>query len=112
MMQPSIEHGADGGHIAEQLAPVFHRAVRSQQRAESFVAVHYDFQQIFGSGVRQFAHAEGIEDQRRNGAVPLYPSETPFRILSGKVARQVKCATVLIPAPLNSPNSGVISIPL
>jgi hypothetical protein len=29
-MQQAIEHGADGGHIAEQFAPVFHRTIRSQ----------------------------------------------------------------------------------
>lgn len=29
MVQQSIEHGAYGGHIAQQLTPVIHRAIRS-----------------------------------------------------------------------------------
>ena len=61
MMQQAIEHGANGSHIAEQLAPVVNRSIRSQQRAESLVAAHHDLQQILGGRVRQFAHAEVVD---------------------------------------------------
>ena len=68
----SYFRGADGSHIAEQLAPVFHRPIRSQQRAESFVAAHHDFQQILGGSMRQLAHAEVVEDEQRNGGYQLH----------------------------------------
>ena len=66
VMQQTIEHGADGGDIAEQLAPVLDRAVGSEQRADALVAAHDDFQQILGGGVRQFAHAEVVDDEQRD----------------------------------------------
>jgi hypothetical protein len=62
VMQQAIEHGTGGGHIAEQFAPMFHRAIRSQQRAKSLVAAHHNFQQILGGGVWQLAHAEVVEN--------------------------------------------------
>ncbi len=51
MMQQAVEHGADGGGITEQAAPVFYRAIGSQQGAAAFVAAHDDFQQVLGGGV-------------------------------------------------------------
>jgi hypothetical protein len=50
VMQETVEHGAHGRDIAEQLAPVFDRTVRGQQSAEALVAAHDDFQQILGGG--------------------------------------------------------------
>ena len=47
-MQQTIEHGADGGNIAEQFAPVLDRAVGSEQCAAPLVAAHDDFKQILG----------------------------------------------------------------
>jgi len=44
VVEQAVEHGADGGGIAEQFAPVLDRAVRSQQRAGPFVAAHDDLQ--------------------------------------------------------------------
>ena len=66
VMQQAIEHGADGGDIAEQLAPVLDRTVGGEQRAEALVAAHDDFQQILGGGVRQLAHAEVVDDEQRH----------------------------------------------
>src|SRR5438034_8519876 len=40
VMQQAIEHGADCGDIAEQLAPVLDGTIGSQQSAEAFVAAH------------------------------------------------------------------------
>jgi hypothetical protein len=42
VVQQAVEHGADGGHIAQQFSPVFDRTIRSQQRAGAFVAPHDD----------------------------------------------------------------------
>ncbi len=72
MVQQAIEHCADCGHIAKKLAPVFHGSIRGQQRAEPFVAAHDDFQQILGSSVGQFAHAEIIENKQGNSAYRLH----------------------------------------
>src|SRR5271155_5524909 len=44
VVQKSIEHGGDGGAIAQQLSPVLDGSVRGQQRAGSFVTAHDDFQ--------------------------------------------------------------------
>ena len=66
VMQQAIEHGADGGNIAEHFAPVVNRAIGSQQCTAAFVAAHDDFQQILGGGMWQLAHAEVIQDQQRN----------------------------------------------
>ena len=66
-MEQAIEERGDGGGVAEQLAPVVDGSVRRQQRGRPFVAAHDDFQEIFGRGVRQLAHAEVIDDQQRHG---------------------------------------------
>ena len=47
VVQRAVEHGGDGGAVAEQFSPVFHGAVGSEQRASAFVAAHDDFQELF-----------------------------------------------------------------
>jgi len=44
VMQQPIEHRADRGHISDQLAPVFHRPIRREQRTGAFIAAHDDFE--------------------------------------------------------------------
>lgn len=67
MVKKAVEHGADCGRIAQQLTPVFHRTLRSHQRAGSLVAAHNDFEQLFGRCQGQLAHAEIIEDEQEHG---------------------------------------------
>src|SRR5271169_2954759 len=67
VVQKTIQHGGDGGTIAEQLSPVFHGSVRSNQRAGSFVASHDDFKQFLSGGQRQLAHSQVIDDEKRHG---------------------------------------------
>ena len=67
MVQEPIKHGADGGDIAEQLAPVLDGTIGCEQRAETLVAAHDDLQQILGGRMWEFAHAEVIDDKQRNG---------------------------------------------
>ena len=52
MMQQPVEHGADRRHVGQQLTPVIHGAIGSQQRAGAFVPSHDDLQQILGSRLR------------------------------------------------------------
>jgi len=66
-MQQTIPHGADGGDVAEQFSPVLDRTVGSKQCAEALVAAHNDFQQVLGGCVREFAHAEVINNEQRHG---------------------------------------------
>src|SRR5262249_22964154 len=66
-MQQSVEHGADGGYIAEQFAPVLDGTVGSEQSTETLIATHDDFQEVLGGGVRQLAHAEVVNDEERHG---------------------------------------------
>jgi len=71
-MQQAVEHGADGGCVAQQLAPVFDWAVRGQHGAGPLVAAHDDLQQFLGGGERQLAHAQIIDDQQGHGHQKLH----------------------------------------
>ncbi len=53
VVQQAVEHGAHGCRVAQQFAPVFHRAVGGQHGAGTFVAAHDDFEQFLGGGERQ-----------------------------------------------------------
>ena len=66
MVEKTIQHGGDGGTIAQQLAPVLHWPVRRNQGAGSLVASHDDFQQFLGGRERQFFHAEIVDDKQGN----------------------------------------------
>ena len=67
MVKETIEHGADCGGIAQQFAPVFHRAVGGQHGAGSLVAAHDDLQQLFGGSEGQLAHPQIVEDEQGHG---------------------------------------------
>jgi hypothetical protein len=57
VVQQAVEHGADGGRIAQQFAPVFHRSIRSQHGAGPLVAAHDDLQQFLGDAYRTMNRA-------------------------------------------------------
>src|SRR5215471_11228608 len=63
VVQQPVQHGGDGGAVAEQLAPVVDGSVRCNQRAGPLIAAHDDFQQFLGRRDRQLAHAEIVNDQ-------------------------------------------------
>ena len=67
VMQKTIQHGGDGGAIAEELSTVFNGSVCCNQRAGSLIASHNDFQQFLGGGQRQLAHSQIINDEKRHG---------------------------------------------
>ena len=79
-MEKAIEHGADGGNIAEQLSPVLDGTVGSEQRAEALVAAHDNWEErwadtrIHGTTKRQVA---AMFAEERPILLPL-PLE-PFR---------------------------------
>src|ERR1700728_4000945 len=50
VMKEAIEHGSDGGTIADKLTPVVHGTIRGEQSAGALIAPHYDFQQVLGGG--------------------------------------------------------------
>jgi len=64
VMEQAVQHGGDGGTIAEQLAPVVDWSVRCDQRARPLIAAHDDLQQFLGGGQRQLAHSQIIDDQQ------------------------------------------------
>ena len=41
-MEEAVEHGGDGGAVTEELSPVLHRTVGSQQCAGPLIAPHDD----------------------------------------------------------------------
>ena len=67
VMQQSIQHGGDGGTIAEQLSPVFHWSIGGDQRAGTLVATHDDLQQFLGGDQGQLAHSKVVDDEQRHG---------------------------------------------
>ena len=71
-MQQAVQHGGHRGHIAQQLSPVFDRTIRRQQRARPLVSPHDDFQQVLGRGMRQFAHAEIVDNEERHAGHRLH----------------------------------------
>ena len=66
-MKQTVDPSGNGCVVAEQLAPVFDWPIGGQDRGGSFVAAHDDFEQILGGGVRQFPHAEIIDNEERCG---------------------------------------------
>ena len=68
VMQQPIQHGGDGGTIAEQLSPVFNWSVGRNKRAGSLIASHDDFQQFLGGGQWQLAHSQVVDDEKRHGS--------------------------------------------
>ena len=73
VVQETIEHGGNGRGVPEQSPPVIDGPVRGDEGAGAFVASHDEFEEIFGCRVRQFAHAEIIDDQQghRGGVKPI-----------------------------------------
>ncbi len=67
MVKEAVKHGADRRRIPQQLAPVIYRTIRSHHRAGSFVAAHNMFEQFFGGGQGELAHAEVINNGQRDG---------------------------------------------
>jgi hypothetical protein len=67
VVEEPIEQRGDGGRVAEQLAPVLHRAIRGEQRRGPLVAAHDDFQEVLGGGGREPTHAEVVDDEQRDG---------------------------------------------
>ena len=66
-MEQSIEECGDCGGVAEELAPIVDGPIRREDRRGAFVAAHDQLEQIFGSGVRELAHAEVVHDEQRDG---------------------------------------------
>ena len=63
VLEQAIEHGGDRRRIAEELAPVLHRAIRSHQRACPFVPPHDDLEEVLGGGGGELAHAEIVHEE-------------------------------------------------
>ena len=59
MVEHAVEERGDGGSVAEELAPVFDRAVGGEERRGALVAAHDHFEQILGGRGRELAHAQG-----------------------------------------------------
>src|SRR5208283_4154600 len=85
VVQQAVEHGGNGGAVAEQLAPVLNRTIRGQQCAGAFVATHDDLQQFFSGRQRQFAHSEIVDDQQGHGGQQLHVLFT--RAVQGSVGQ-------------------------
>ncbi len=67
VVQQAVEERRDGGRIPQELAPIIDGTIRRQQRRRPFVAAHDQLEEVFSGRVRQFTHAEVIDDQQRHG---------------------------------------------
>ncbi len=66
-MEQSVEQRGHGRRVAEELAPVVDGAIGREDDRGPFIPADDELEQIFG-GVRwQFAHAEIVDDQERDG---------------------------------------------
>src|SRR6202041_2851855 len=74
VMKEAIEHGSDGGTIAEKLTPVVHGTIRGEQSAGALIAPHYDFQQVLGGG-----HGHRFHAKRNAIDVAERPHRSPIR---------------------------------
>src|SRR5439155_24145496 len=50
VMEEAVEHCGDGGAVTEELSPVLHRTVGSQQCAGPPIAPHDDLEEFLGVG--------------------------------------------------------------
>ena len=67
VVEEAIEERADGGDIAEELAPVLDRPVRAEQRADPLVAALDELEEVLGRGGRELPHAQVIDDEEGDG---------------------------------------------
>ena len=56
----------DGCSISEKLPPTIERTTRRQYRRCPFVAAHDQLEEVFSSGMREFAHPEIVGDEARD----------------------------------------------
>src|SRR5437870_13057351 len=61
VVEEAIEERADGGDIAEELAPVLDRPVRAEQCADPLVPALDELEEVLGRGGRELPHAQVIE---------------------------------------------------
>src|SRR2546421_5124102 len=64
VVEEAIEERADGGDIAEELAPVLDRPVRAEQGADPLVAALDELEEVLGRGGRELPHAQVIDDEK------------------------------------------------
>src|SRR2546422_7912675 len=64
VVEEAIEERADGGDIAEELAPVLDRPVRAEQRADPLVPALDELEEILGRGGRELPHPQVIDDEK------------------------------------------------
>ena len=70
-MEEAVEERGNRGRIAEQLGPVVDWPIGGHQGAGPFVATHDQLEQVLRRRVREFAHAEIVDDQQVCGAQGL-----------------------------------------
>lgn len=67
MVQEAVEHGADGGGVSQQLAPILDGTIGGDQGTGPLVAAEDNFQEFFGRGEGQLAHPKIIDDEQGHG---------------------------------------------
>lgn len=67
-------------------APVVHRTVRSQKGTGPLIASDDDLEDILGSGGREFAHAQIIDDEKGHGGCEGSVSHRRNEICTNRIA--------------------------
>src|SRR6516165_6090320 len=66
VVEEAVEHGGNSSTVAQQFAPVLHRAVGGEQSTGALITPHHDLQQFLSGGDGQLAHAQIVDDEQRN----------------------------------------------
>jgi len=64
MVQEAVEDSACGGHVAQELAPVFKRTIAGHDGGAVFVPAHDDFQEVFAGVGGQRFEAHVVNDDQ------------------------------------------------
>ena len=78
MVEQTVEHGGDGGGIAEQRVPVLDGTVRREDGAGPLIAAHDDLEQVLSGVGRELAHAEIVDDEQGHRGEFVHVLFAPF----------------------------------
>ncbi len=67
VVEKPIEHGGDGGSVAEEFSPILDGTVRGEEGAGALVTSHDELEKVFGGCGRELFHSEVVDDQERYG---------------------------------------------
>ena len=94
-MEQSVQDGAGGRHVAQELSPFFDGTIGSHQGGAVFIATHDDLQEDFAAFWRQDLESHVINDEEIGLEIFCQQAAlADLGCLEGKLAHQVEHRTV------------------